>query len=77
MSTAALLPLAYVFRVNHTLRAGGFFYKFMPTKERIQLVEDLADLEHRLATGTHERLQLGALCATFVKAREGIAAAAQ
>jgi len=49
----------------------------MPTKERIQLVEDLADLEHRLATGTHERLQLGALCATFVKAREGIAAAAQ
>ena len=48
----------------------------IPTRQRIELVEALADLEYRLATGTHERLQLGALCAAFTQARESIAAAA-
>lgn len=49
----------------------------LPPMVRIQLVEALADLEHRLAFGTSERLQLGALCACFVQAREAIAQAAQ
>jgi len=58
-------PCRWAFRVS------------MPTKARVLLVEALADLEHRLAFGTHERLQLGALCAAFVPAREAIAQAAQ
>jgi replication factor C subunit 3/5 len=43
---------------------------------RRNLVEALADLEHRLAYGTSERLQLGALVAAFVRAREDVVAAA-
>jgi replication factor C subunit 3/5 len=48
----------------------------MPTAARIALVELLADLEHRLAVGTSERLQLGALVAGFMQARDAIAQAA-
>ena len=49
----------------------------MPARVRIELVAALADVEHRLAFGTSERLQLGSLVAAFVRAREGILAAAQ
>ena len=48
----------------------------MPQKDRIELVDGMADCEHRLAFATSERLQLGSLIAAFVKARTGIAAAA-
>lgn len=48
----------------------------MPSKARIELVEAMADIEHRLAVGTSEKLQLGALVAAFVTARAAIASAA-
>ena len=48
----------------------------MPAAVRIHLVEAMADVEHRLAVGTSEKLQLGALVGAFVNARAGIAAAA-
>lgn len=48
----------------------------LPMKTRVALVEALADIEWRLASGTSERLQLGALVAAFVVAREDIVAAA-
>ena len=48
----------------------------MPQKDRIALVDGMADCEHRLAFATSERLQLGSLIAAFVRARTGIAAAA-
>lgn len=44
---------------------------------RATLCEKLADIEHRLAYGTSERLQLGSLVAAFSLARDEIAAAAQ
>lgn len=61
-----LPPLArrYVFRIA------------LPPRVRVALTEVLADVEHRLAFSTSERLQLGALIAAFVKAREQVAAAA-
>jgi replication factor C subunit 3/5 len=43
---------------------------------RTALVASLADLEHRLAYGTSERLQLGALVAAFARARDAVVAAA-
>lgn len=49
----------------------------LPPDVLVQLVSDMADVEHRLAYGTSERLQLGALVASFVNAREGIVAAAK
>ncbi|KXZ52805.1 hypothetical protein GPECTOR_8g191 [Gonium pectorale] len=49
----------------------------MPVRAKVTLVERLADVEHRLAFSTSEKLQLGSLVAAFVKAREVIAAAAQ
>mmetsp|Transcript_1549 Transcript_1549/g.3499 ORF Transcript_1549/g.3499 Transcript_1549/m.3499 type:complete len:359 (-) Transcript_1549:587-1663(-) len=48
----------------------------IPTRVKMDLVEKLADCEHRLAYGTSERLQLGALVGAFVKAREEIVKAA-
>ena len=49
----------------------------MPPRVRIELVSKLGAIEHRLAYGTSERLQLGALCGAFAEAKEGIVAAAQ
>ena len=40
----------------------------MPAAVRIQLVRAMADIEHRLAYGTSDRLQLGALCGAFAGA---------
>ena len=42
---------------------------------RIQLVRAMADIEHRLAYGTSDRLQLGALCGAFAGAADGWGAA--
>lgn len=48
-----------------------------PPHVRMSLVEKLADIEHRLAYGTSERLQLGSLVAAFSLVRDDIVAAAQ
>lgn len=48
----------------------------IPTAARIELVSELADLEHRLNFGTSERLQLGSLVAAFTHARIAIVKAA-
>ena len=37
----------------------------MPSGVRIELVSKLAAIEHRLAYGTSDRLQLGAMCGAF------------
>ena len=49
----------------------------MPPKVRIELVTRLAETEHRLAYGTSDKLQLGAVCGAFADAKEGIVAGAQ
>ena len=49
----------------------------MPGKVRMQLVSRLAATEHRLAYGTSDVLQLGAVCGAFADAKEGIVGAAQ
>ncbi|KAL2633687.1 hypothetical protein R1flu_005166 [Riccia fluitans] len=49
----------------------------MPPEVRAQLVEALADVEYRLAFGTSEKLQLGALVSAFTHARVALVAAAQ
>jgi DNA polymerase III delta prime subunit len=40
---------------------------------KMNIVIDLADLEHRLSKGTREPLQLGALCASFARHRRPLA----
>ena len=40
---------------------------------RIILLEKMADVEHRLASGSSERLQLGSLLAAFDTARTLVA----
>ncbi|KAK9828941.1 hypothetical protein WJX72_002938 [[Myrmecia] bisecta] len=52
------------------------FRMSMPPQVRIELVEKLADVEYRLAYGTSEKLQLGALVGAFAVAREQIVKAA-
>lgn len=58
-------PRSWVFRLQ------------LPTRVLACLVDSLAELEHRLASGTSEKLQLGGLCAAFVMAREEVAKAAR
>lgn len=48
----------------------------MPPKARIDLVSKLADAEYRLAFGTSDQLQLGAICGAFCQARQSIVNAA-
>ena len=55
----------YVFRLH------------MPPTARSELVSQMADIEHRLAYVTHERLQLLALVGAFAKAKEAIVSAAE
>ncbi|XP_070806671.1 replication factor C subunit 5 isoform X1 [Pituophis catenifer annectens] len=47
-----------------------------PTSVRIQLLIKMADVEHRLAAGTNEKIQLGSLVAAFQVTRDLIAAEA-
>eukprot|EP00955_Chlamydomonas_euryale_P012468 134264-Chlamydomonas_euryale.AAC.8 len=49
----------------------------LPPKVKTSLVDQLADCEYRLASGTNEKLQLGGLVGAFVKAREDVVKAAQ
>ncbi|KAG6549586.1 hypothetical protein Mapa_008968 [Marchantia paleacea] len=57
--------LAFVFEIS------------MPPETRAQVVEALADIEYRLAFGTSEKLQLGALISAFTHARVALVAFAQ
>ena len=41
---------------------------------KARLVASLADIEHRLAVGTSEKLQLGGLVGLFLQARPGLVA---
>jgi len=53
-----------------------FRIESLPAATRVDLIEALADTEHRLAYGTSERLQLGALVGAFQTAKGAVAAAA-
>ncbi|KAL4279720.1 hypothetical protein GQ457_03G032440 [Hibiscus cannabinus] len=54
-----------------------FVFKIkMPSDVRVQLINDLADIEYRLSFGCNDKLQLGSLIATFTQARSALVAAA-
>lgn len=48
----------------------------MPSDVRIQLINEMADIEYRLSFGCNDKLQLGSLIAAFTKARSTLVAAA-
>ncbi|OMO50673.1 hypothetical protein COLO4_37945 [Corchorus olitorius] len=53
-----------------------FVFKIkMPSDVRVQLINDLADIEYRLSFGCNDKLQFGSLIATFMRARSAIVAA--
>ncbi|KAF8092633.1 hypothetical protein N665_0407s0013 [Sinapis alba] len=55
-----------------------FVFKIkMPSHVRVQLINDLADIEYRLSFGCNDRLQLGAIISTFTHARSALVAAAK
>lgn len=47
----------------------------MPADVRVQLINDLADIEYRLSFGCNDKLQLGSLISTFTNARCALIAA--
>lgn len=49
----------------------------MPSKIRIELIDRMADVEYRLAYGTSEKLQLGALVGAFSQAADALIAVAK
>ncbi|KAF5182591.1 Replication factor c subunit [Thalictrum thalictroides] len=49
----------------------------MPSDVRVQLINDLADIEYRLTFACNDKLQLGSLIGTFTRARSAIVAAAK
>ncbi|CAA7013424.1 unnamed protein product [Microthlaspi erraticum] len=54
-----------------------FVFKIkMPSHVRVQLINDLADIEYRLSFGCNDKLQLGAIISTFTHARSVLVAAA-
>lgn len=65
LADIARLLCDYVFRLH------------MPPSARAELVSLTADVEHRLAYVTHERLQLLALVGAFARAKEAIVRAAE
>ncbi|EEH56045.1 uncharacterized protein MICPUCDRAFT_18318 [Micromonas pusilla CCMP1545] len=65
LGDVARLLCEYVFRLH------------MPPTARAALVSEMADVEHRLAYVTHERMQLLALVGAFSNAKEAIVNAAQ
>ncbi|KAM7514827.1 hypothetical protein LguiA_004410 [Lonicera macranthoides] len=55
-----------------------FVFKIkMPSDVRVQLINDLADIEYRLSFGCNDKLQLGSLISTFARARSALVAAAK
>ncbi|XP_054788464.1 replication factor C subunit 5 [Prosopis cineraria] len=54
-----------------------FVFKIrMPPSVRVQLMNDLADIEYRLSFGCNDKLQLGSVIASFTRARSALVAAA-
>ncbi|KAK7353195.1 hypothetical protein VNO80_18635 [Phaseolus coccineus] len=54
-----------------------FVFKIkMPSAVRVQLMNDLADIEYRLSFGCNDKLQLGSVIASFTRARSALVAAA-
>ncbi|XP_027331003.1 replication factor C subunit 3 [Abrus precatorius] len=54
-----------------------FVFKIkMPPAVRVQLMNDLADIEYRLSFGCNDKLQLGSVIASFTRARSALVAAA-
>ncbi|KAJ7965533.1 Replication factor C subunit like [Quillaja saponaria] len=55
-----------------------FVFKIkMPSDVRVQLINDLADIEYRLSFGCNDKLQLGSVIASFTQARSVLVAAAK
>lgn len=55
-----------------------FVFKIkMPSDVRVQLINDLADIEYRLTFGCNDKLQLGSVIGTFTRARSALVAAAK
>lgn len=55
-----------------------FVFKIkMPPAVRVQLINDLADIEYRLSFGCNDKLQLGSVIASFTRARSAMVAAAK
>ncbi|XP_068648517.1 replication factor C subunit 3 [Aristolochia californica] len=53
-----------------------FIFKIkMPSDIRVQIINDLADIEYRLSFGCNDKLQLGALVSGFTRARTALVAA--
>uniref|UniRef100_A0A1D1YNS9 Replication factor C subunit 5 n=1 Tax=Anthurium amnicola TaxID=1678845 RepID=A0A1D1YNS9_9ARAE len=54
-----------------------FIFKIkMLSDVRVQLINDLADIEYRLSFGCNDKLQLGSFISSFTKARSALVAAA-
>ncbi|KAK5786255.1 hypothetical protein PVK06_040888 [Gossypium arboreum] len=52
-----------------------FVFKIkMPSDVRVQLINNLADIEYRLSFGCNDKLQLGSFIAIFTKARSALVA---
>ncbi|CAN7123474.1 unnamed protein product [Brassica rapa subsp. narinosa] len=55
-----------------------FVFKIkMPSHVRVQLINDLADIEYKLSFGCNDKLQLGAIISTFTHARSALVATAK
>ncbi|CAA0809961.1 Replication factor C subunit 5 [Striga hermonthica] len=55
-----------------------FVFKIkMPPEIRIQLINEMADIEYRLTLACNDKLQLGSLIAAFTRARVALVAAAK
>ncbi|XP_055830477.1 replication factor C subunit 3 [Solanum dulcamara] len=54
-----------------------FVFKIkMPADVRVQLINEMADIEYRLTFGCNDKLQLGSLIAAFTRTRSALVAAA-
>lgn len=72
------MPCCRILQLCMVLRCRWIFnIQSLPPRVRITLIEKLADIEHRLAYGCSEQLQLGALVAAFSLVRDDIVAAAK
>ncbi|KAF3613123.1 Replication factor C subunit 5 [Capsicum annuum] len=55
-----------------------FVFKIkMPADVRVQLINEMADVEYRLTFGCNDKLQLGSLISAFTRARSALVAAAK
>ncbi|XP_022141412.1 replication factor C subunit 3 [Momordica charantia] len=49
----------------------------MPSDVRVQLINDLADIEYRMSFGCNDKLQLGSLISSFTRARSALVGGAE